>query len=356
MAINTVCTACKRTFKLTTKTCTCGNSLNKVFKVRVKLPDGKWLTKQVDNLQLARKVESKFKTQKIEDDVFDIKRSPELQYAWDKYLAYAKSNKITWRDDLTRWNFHVITQLNPATPMNKVTSSDVSRILEAMRSTHAPATVKQVLTLIRRVFNWSFKQGLYLGTNPCAQVESPKFDNRITNVMGEESLAEFIDTVNRHPNERFRLVVLFALYTGKRKGEILKLRFKDVDIDKGLVTYQGLTTKNGNTSTLPISQSGLRIVQRCHEIQICDLVFPNNVGKFYVTFDKTWQRFKTVHKLSFRFHDLRHQFATILASSGKVDIYTLKELLGHKTLDMTQRYAHLTDKALQKAVNVMDDI
>jgi integrase len=354
MSINTVCVSCKRTFKLSTKTCTCGRIL-KVFKVRVKLPDGRWLTKQVDSLQLARKVESKFKTQKVEDDVFDIKRSPELQYAWDRYIAYAKTAKVSWRDDLSRWNHHVITQLNPATPMNKVTSSDINRVLDVMRDTHAPATVKQVLTLIRRVFNWSIKQGLYLGTNPCSRVESPRFDNRVTNVMSAEGLAEFIDTVNGCPNERFRLVVLFALFTGKRRGEILKLQFKDVDIDKGLVTYQGLTTKNGNTHTLPISQSGLRIILRCLEIRICDLVFPADTGEYYHSFDKTWHRFKKTHKLSFRFHDLRHQFATVLASSGKVDIYTLKELLGHKTLEMTQRYAHLTNDSLQKAVNVMDE-
>jgi integrase len=250
----------------------------------------------------------------------------------------------------------VITQLNPATPMNKVRSSDVNAVLDVMReSAYAPATVKQVLSLIRRVFNYAIKQGLYLGTNPCSQVESPRFDNKVTNVLGEQDLDEFIKTVNECPNERFKLVVLFALFTGKRRGEILKLRFKDVDIDKGLVTYQGLTTKNGHTSTLPISQSGLRIVQRCYEIRICDLVFPCDTGEYYYSFPNTWRRFKAKHDIKIRFHDLRHTYASYMASSGKVDIYTLKELLGHKTLAMTQRYAHLTDKALQKAVNVVDD-
>jgi integrase len=92
----------------------------------------------------------------------------------------------------------------------------------------------------------------------------------------------------------------------------------------------------------------------------CPVVFPNRHGKPYHHgggFDKTWRLIRKKAGLShIRFHDLRHTFASWLASSGKVDIYTLKELLGHSDIEMTQRYAHLINGALLKAVNVADEV
>lgn len=78
MAINLCCPQCYKTYKLNTTLCKCGNNLrsNKRFKVRIKLPNGKWKSKQVGSLELAKKVEAKFKTQSVEQDVFNIHKAP----------------------------------------------------------------------------------------------------------------------------------------------------------------------------------------------------------------------------------------------------------------------------------------
>jgi hypothetical protein len=78
MAINLCCPLCYKTYKLQTSRCTFGNTLrtNKLFRVRIKLPNGKWKSKQVNSLDLAKKVEAKFKTQAVEEDVFGIHRAP----------------------------------------------------------------------------------------------------------------------------------------------------------------------------------------------------------------------------------------------------------------------------------------
>jgi integrase len=223
---------------------------------------------------------------------------------WTKYLAYAKLNKVTWRDDLTRWKYHVEPQLNLNTPMNRITPSDINKVLDNMRNTHAPATVRQVLTLIKRVYNWSIKQGLYLGMNPCNRVESPKFDNRLTDTLSEDGLTKFIELVNNHQNIRFQLVVKFALFTGKRRGEILKLTWDSVDLVNGLVTYQGTTTKNGVGHTLPVNRNAQEVLTNALELKISDLVFPNGTGNYFVNFDKIWQTFKRKHDIKIRFHGL----------------------------------------------------
>ncbi len=73
-------------------------------------------------------------------------------------------------------------------------------------------------------------------------------------------------------------------------------------------------------------------------------------------FNSIWKRIRKKAGITIRFRDLRHTYASYLASSGKVDIYTLKELLGHSDIKMTQRYAHLINRALRKTANVVDEV
>ena len=109
MAINLCCPVCYKTYKLKTLICKCGNNLKrkKLFKVRIKHPDGKWKSKQVNSLELAKKVEAKFKTQSVEETVFDIHRAPVIDTVWKKYIHWAMLNKKSWVDDRIRWDLHV---------------------------------------------------------------------------------------------------------------------------------------------------------------------------------------------------------------------------------------------------------
>ena len=189
MAINLCCPQCYKTYKLNTTLCKCGNNLrsNKRFKVRIKLPNGKWKSKQVSSLELAKKVEAKFKTQSVEQDVFNIHKAPVLDEVWSKYLKWAKLNKRSWNDDEIRWTKHVSPHLK-GMKMDRVTAHDVQMVLDSMHekltpkgTKYAPATIRQVLVLIKRVFNWGIEQELYHGLNPCIPVAVPKFDNQVTN-------------------------------------------------------------------------------------------------------------------------------------------------------------------------------
>lgn len=365
MAINIRCTECKKTYKLGTRVCTCGNNLNRngVYKVRVKLPDGKWMSKQVDSLSLAKKVEAKYKTRVAEEDVLNIHRSPTIDDVWSKYIKWAMDHKRTWKDDRQRWAKHVA-PLMTNKRMDRVTPTDVDKILEAMRNgrshkgtPYAPATIKQVLVLVKRVYNWAIQRGLYEGVNPCTKVECPKFDNRATYSIPEDELRRFMQTVNEWTNERAALVIRFALFTGKRRGEILNLEWANVDLVNGLVTFRGMNTKNKRTQTLPVNKGALTVLKRCQELRKSHrYVFTSSTGHYYTTFENTWKRFIKSHGFCFRFHDLRHTYASYLASSGQVDIYTLQELLGHREIAMTQRYAHLINGALQRGTNVADDV
>jgi len=364
MAINLCCPSCYKTYKLQTSRCKCGNNLrrHKLFKVRIKLPNGKWKSKQTNSLELAKKVEAKFKTQVVEEDVFDIHAAPYIDHVWDKYLNWAKMNKRSWKADRVRWELHIYFHIK-GMKMDKITPSHVQEVLNDMATKktpkgnhYAPATIKQVLVLTKRVFNWSIKQGLYHGTNPCNSIEAPRFDNRVTNPLDRSGLDSLLSVMDTWDNERAVLVIKFALYSGKRKSEILKLTWHDIDYENQRITLIGMNTKDKKTQTLPLNNKCMMILERCRELKVSSYVFPCSTGIFFSGFDNTWKRIKKKAGISIRFHDLRHTYASYLASSGKVDIYTLKELLGHSTIEMTQRYAHLVNGALKRAVCVADEV
>ena len=356
MSINLRCPECHKSHTIGTTLCQCGNNLNRkrLYRVRIKFPSGKWKSKITASLDMAQKVEAKFKTQAIEEDVFDIKpKAPTIQKAWSEYLKWAKLNKRSWEGDKSRWTIHIESHLNG--PMDNIKAHMVQSIINRMTPDYQPATTKQILVLIRRVFNWSKEQSLYEGPNPCDRIKIPKFDNRITNPLSRDNINSLMKTLDSWPNPRAVLIIKFALYSGKRRGEILNMKWADVDLQNERI---GLPrTKANKKQTIPVNKRCMDILKEAVKIRISDYVFSTRTGLYYHGFSNIWKNVRRRADLEgFRFHDLRHTYASYLASSGKVDIYTLKELLGHSTIEMTQRYAHLVNGALRKAVNVADEV
>ncbi len=369
MAIFVRCLDCKKEFKLGKKRCVCGANLEKrrKYRVSVRMPNGKRKLQVVDSLETAQNVEGKFRTMKVEVQVFDLQPFPILSVAWNSYAKWAETNKRSWKDDKQRWGHHIKPTLG-SKRMDKIRPAEIQAVLDTMKVSvsprterpYRPSTIKQVYALIRRLYNWSMKQGICPDTipNPCGKAEIPKFDNKVTRALSGDELGRLSETLDSwDSNERAVLVIKFALYTGKRRGEILKLTWDSVDVINGYVSFKTETTKNNRTQVLPVGDNALTVLKRCEELKVSQWVFPSLTGNYFHSFDCVWKRIRKKAELKrFRFHDLRHTYASYLASSGKVDIYTLKELLGHRSLDMTQRYAHLINGALRRAVSVADEV
>lgn len=364
MAIHIYCPKCRKEFKLGKRRCNCGNDLSKHgrYRARFKLPSGRWKSQLCDTIKLAQKVEGSFRAQSVHEEHFGVTEAPFIDEAWKKYLAWGKANKKSWRDDQARWLLHVKPHITNKR-MNQLSPNDIDAILADMRQRKNPmdkpyavSTVKQVLMLIKRVFNWSIKRDLYNGLNPTAKLEHIQVSNEVTNPINKKDLSRFLAYLETWENERAALIIKFALYSGRRRGELLNMKWDNVDLDAGIVTYLGTHTKNARTQSVPLNHSCLAILKRCQELKISHWVFPSSTGAFYTTFQNTWKALKKRIALPYRFHDLRHTFASYLASSGKVDILVLKELLGHRELKMTLRYSHLINGALQKGANVADSI
>lgn len=174
-------------------------------------------------------------------------------------------------------------------------------------------------------------------------------DRRLRYLESKEECQKLIDACDSH----LRPIVITALNTGLRKGNILSLQWSNIDLKNGFILVD--MTKNGERLEMPINETLRQTL----------LDIPRRLDGGYVFYDpKTQNPYQDVKRSfssalrragirDFHFHDLRHSFASHLIMAG-VDLTTVKELLGHKDIKMTLRYAHLAPHHTKRAVDILD--
>ena len=151
-------------------------------------------------------------------------------------------------------------------------------------------------------------------------------------------------------------MVLLALNTGMRRGEIFDLQANDIDFKLNQITVRGQTSKSGKTRYIPLTDEGQSVLTTwCNRTGSRKLVFPSPVtGGRFDNINKAWRNLMEQAGIeNFRFHDLRHSFASKLVMRG-ADLYVVKELLGHASIETTQRYAHLAPEHKARAVELLN--
>jgi integrase len=146
-----------------------------------------------------------------------------------------------------------------------------------------------------------------------------------------------------------------ALFTGMRRGEIFKLRWEDLDFRRGFINI--VEPKGGKSQKIPMNRAVREVFEAIPKRT--DWIFPSRTGGPRKDANKDFLAIKLEAGLPADFrhmHGLRHLYATMLASSGQVDMFTLQKLLTHKSPQMTQRYAHMRDEVLRAAADKVDDI
>ena len=154
--------------------------------------------------------------------------------------------------------------------------------------------------------------------------------------------------------DHLRPLVMLALNTGLRRGELLGLTWGSVNFSDKILTVTAATAKSGHTRRVPLNREALEVLTAWHarqgEPKSDAFVFPGHDGERMTRIDTSWESLMKAAKLNnFRLHDCRHHFASKLVQAG-VDLYTVKELLGHSEIAMTERYSHLKPENLRAAV------
>jgi integrase len=216
----------------------------------------------------------------------------------------------------------------------------------------APATANRHLATLKHMFTkaveWEMVEEEAL--KKVRRVKLLPENNRRLRYLSKEESKALVEACKPH----LRPIVVTALNTGMRKEEILSLEWeKHVDLKHGFILLD--TTKNGERREVPINQTLRKTLQSLLRHINSPYVFTDKRGR---RFDNVVRSFKSACKKAgikdFRFHDLRHTFASHLVMAG-VDLTTVRELLGHKTLTMTLRYAHLAPSHKVKAVEMLEE-
>lgn len=221
---------------------------------------------------------------------------------------------------------------------------------------YAPQSIVHIMKHLRKLINFGVKREL-CEPNPKLRFELPKVDNQKTEFLTEEQLKRYLEVLDSYPNLQVCTFLKIALYTGMRGTAILSLKWSDIDFEKDIITLRAESAKNNRTDYIPLPEKAKIEIQKLPRYS--DYLFPNGKGGHIGSFKKTAKKIKELAGLPDDFRSvymLRHNFATYLANSGKVDLYTIQKLMTHHSPKMTQRYAHLMDKTLKEGSKVFEDL
>jgi integrase len=227
--------------------------------------------------------------------------------------------------------------------LSEITPKMIERYKERRKEEAAAGTVNREIACLKCMFNKAieWKEAV---ANPVKKVKLFKENNQRIRYLELEE----IKTLLENCSDNFRPLVITALNTGMRKGEMLSLKWENVDMDRGIIYL--LDTKNGEQREVLMNEVVKNTFAQLSRDRKTPYVFTKENGTPYTDIQKF---FRTALKKSgimcFRFHDLRHTFASHLVMLG-VDIKTVQELLGHKTIEMTLRYAHLSPAHKRSAI------
>ncbi len=230
---------------------------------------------------------------------------------------------------------------------------DVDRIRVKLQKTQQPKTVSNILELLRRLLRYGERKLLIPPV--VFTIQMPRVNNEKTEDLSPDELVRLLEAIKANSHLPAAQMMSLALHTGMRRGEMFKLQWQHVDFERGFIHIR--KPKGGVDQTIPLSEPARQVFQSIGKAG--ELVFPGRKGRQRSSVRTQVNRIKKEAGLPADFrplHGLRHVYASMLASSGKVDMYTLQKLLTHKSPVMTQRYAHLRDEALRNASDLAGDI
>jgi integrase len=215
-------------------------------------------------------------------------------------------------------------------------------------------TVNRYLVALSHVFTIAEKEWGWMETNPLRKVRKFKDAPGRLRYLSVDEMSRLLARCKASPNRFLYPVVLIALSTGMRKEEIMGLTWNRVDLNAGRITLEHQHTKNRERRVLPLQGDAKAAVLDLSRLRRLDtvLLFPSyDRPSQPVNLRHPWQKALEAAAITdFRFHDLRHTAASYLAMTG-ADLLAISAILGHKTLAMVKRYAHLSDKYKAEALD-----
>ncbi len=244
----------------------------------------------------------------------------------------------------------------------EITPFDIERVKKAMLDAgKSPRTIQYALTTLGQIFRYAERTGHHVGAIPTTGIKKIKFDNKRVRFLSLDE-AHHLLGILKTMSQQVHDMALISLHCGLRAGELFSLTWGAVDMEHNLITL--LDTKSGKTRTLSMTNEVKAVLTGVGPNTNEELVFPARSGGKIEKISKTFTRAVdkaglndgiTDRRQRVTFHTLRHSFASWLVMEG-ISLYEVKELLGHASLAMTERYSHLAPDRNRRAADTMGAI
>ncbi|MEW5949861.1 MAG: site-specific integrase [Thermodesulfobacteriota bacterium] len=334
--------------------------------------DGRFIREKIGwasegySVKLAAQVRAeRMRTLRHGEEVIPIQKKRKLRKTLNdaalKYLEWQKANgKPRAYTDEKAYNKHIKDGLG-----RKVLSEIHPFLLEKFKSELkekglAPATIRDILGLIGIIYNKAILWGLYQGQNPIKGVKMPTLNNRRERFLSHEE-ADLLLTELAKTSKQLHDMALLSLHCGLRAGEIFNLRGQDLDFANGLINISDPKNKASRKAFMTEAVKAMlqaRGPEKPEELVFKDKRHGGKIKEISSSFEKVVTRLGFNKGISdprqrLCFHSLRHTFASWLCLQGET-ILTVKELLGHKSLSMTERYSHLIPDHKRRATLALE--
>lgn len=302
--------------------------------------------------KLGVEVLNKRKTQAKEEKWFEIEKKQQIYFGdfSKEFLEQHSTNKRSFRRD------EGIVKILNGYFGDKLLYEITPLMIENYRKIRldkgrTKATVNREVACLKCIFNKAILWDK-VKENPVAKVKLFKEDNTIVRYLTEDEMKRLLKTCKLSTATHLYPIVVVALNTGMRKGEILNLRWRDIDLTNRFIHIE--TSKSGKRRDIPMNDLLTETLKYGIKKPGFEYVFCDDNREPFTRLDRS---FKTALKragiTNFRFHDTRHTFAAYLAMEG-ISIYTISKLLGHSSVKVTERYAHLSPEHTRGAVELLD--
>jgi len=283
---------------------------------------------------------------------------PRFCEMWELYSKWADENKGSDRNDGYRYKH--LEGLLGEKRLDEISSFDLERVKsDMMKKGLAAATIKHVLVLVREIYNKAMAWRKFQGTNPVRGVKMPSLNNRRERFLSHEEADKLLMELGK-VSKTAHDMALISLHCGLRAGEIFNLRGQDLDFQNGIINIAD--PKNKHSRKAYMTQATKEILRARLPKNPGDLVFKDRKngnmirrvsGAFQRTADPLFNKGVKDRRQRVVFHTLRHTFGSWLAIQG-TPVLTIKELLGHRSLAMTERYAHLIPDVKKEATLALE--
>jgi integrase len=319
-----------------------------------------WYVSYVDSNGARRKkrVEANTRTQAL-----DVLAAIKTRVQTEAILGVKHTSEISTADLFNRYKRHQKHRIRPTTmirinsivdnlifllptQLKEISKAKVADLISSRSQEVAPATVQKEVAVLKHALRLAVEWEL-IHSNPAERARVPRLPEGRTRYL---SPTELKGALAAAPSW-MRPPIALASFTGMRRGEILALRWKDVDLDGRRIFLHD--TKNGSLRVLALNGLAAALLRSLPGGNPADLVLPDVDGPRLSVYTK--RLFASLNIENASFHSLRHTAASWMVMQG-VDLYAVGQVLGHKTPRMTQRYAHLSPQYMAAAIGKLDQV